>query len=293
MFIEQLKSFERSKFIYYVPMLVLIGAMFIPQFFSDAQSTQVIIEKLIATVGKNVAFVSLVIPLSILCIVLLLWVKFFHKQTITSLTTGRSKINWNRILFSFGLWSFIIISGTAITYFSEPERYSLIFDPLKFSIFFVLACLLLPLQTSFEEYFFRGYLMQGIGLAIGNKWFPLIATSVLFGLVHISNPEVGQIGMVMMFYYIGTGLLLGIFTLMDDGLELALGFHAANNLVGALLVTSDWSALQTNSVFKDLSNQISVAEFVIPLLVVYPILIIVFAKKYGWTNWKEKLFGSV
>jgi hypothetical protein len=25
---------------------------------------------------------------------------------------------------------------------------------------------------------------------------------------------------------------------MDDGLELALGFHAANNLIGALLVTS-------------------------------------------------------
>jgi hypothetical protein len=35
----------------------------------------------------------------------------------------------------------------------------------------------------------------------------------------------------MFVYYIGTGLFLGI-TLMDEGMELALGFHAANNLVG-------------------------------------------------------------
>jgi hypothetical protein len=35
----------------------------------------------------------------------------------------------------------------------------------------------------------------------------------------------------MFVYYIGTGLFLGILTLMDEGMELALGFHA-NNLVG-------------------------------------------------------------
>ena len=33
-----------------------------------------------------------------------------------------------------------------------------------------------------------------------------------------------------MIYYIGTGFLFGIMTLMDEGTELALGFHAANNL---------------------------------------------------------------
>lgn len=293
MYIEQLKNFERSKFIYYVPMLVLVGALFVPQFFADAKSTQVIIDQLIDALGKNIAFVFLVIPLSILCIVLLFWVKFFHKQSITTLTTSRPKIDWSRIFFSFGIWSFFIIATTLITYFTEPDRYLLIFDPIKFSIFFILACILLPLQTSFEEYFFRGYLMQGIGLAVSNKWFPLLFTSVLFGLVHIANPEVGQMGMIMMFYYIGTGLLLGIITLMDEGLEVALGFHAANNLVGALLVTSDWSALQTNAIFKDVSTTISVTEFVIPLLVIYPILLIIFAKKYGWTNWKQKLFGKI
>jgi hypothetical protein len=34
----------------------------------------------------------------------------------------------------------------------------------------------------------------------------------------------------MFVYYIGTGLFLDID--IDEGMELALGFHAANNLVG-------------------------------------------------------------
>ena len=93
--------------------------------------------------------------------------------------------------------------------------------------------------------------MQGVGVMTRNRWAPLLFTSVVFGGLHFLNPEVGKIGNVIMFYYIGTALFLGIITLMDDGLELALGFHAGNNLVGALLVTADWTAFRTNSILKD------------------------------------------
>ena len=85
--------------------------------------------------------------------------------------------------------------------------------------------------------------MQGLGLVMRNAWFPLLFTSITFGLMHIANPEVEKLGYSLLIYYIGTGLFLGITTLMDDGLELALGFHTANNLFTALLVTSDWTVL--------------------------------------------------
>ena len=74
-------------------------------------------------------------------------------------------------------------------------------------------------------------------------------TSILFGVFHSANPEVSEMGYSLMVFYIGTGLLLGIMTLMDDGIELALGFHFGNNLLAATLVTSDWSALQTDAAF--------------------------------------------
>ena len=163
----------------------------------------------------------------------------------------------------------------------------------KFFIFLILAIILVPMQTSFEEYLFRAHMMQGIGLATNSRLIPLIFTSVLFGLMHIANPEVGKIGYIIMVYYIGTGFFLGIMTLMDEGLELALGFHAANNLVGALLLTADWTAFQTNSIFKDLSEPSAGFDVLTPVFVIFPILLFIFSKVYNWKNWKEKLTGKL
>ena len=180
--------------------------------------------------------------------------KFLHKMTITQLTTSRPKIDWKRFWVIFFAWGIISSGLVLIDYFVSPEHYVLNFDLNKFLILSVIAIALVPLQTSCEEYFFRGYLMQGIGVVAKNRWLPLIVTSVIFGMLHIANPEVDQLGYGIMVYYIGTGLFLGIMTLMDEGLELALGFHAANNLFTALLVTADWTAFQTHSILKDTSD---------------------------------------
>ncbi|WP_417195656.1 CPBP family intramembrane glutamic endopeptidase [Bizionia sp.] len=221
--------------------------------------------------------------------------KYLHKQSIVSLTTARDKIDWKRFWFAFILWGFVSTSFIFLDYFLSPEDYVLNFKLVPFIILCVIAIALIPLQTSFEEYLFRGYLMQGMGVITKNKWVPLLTTSVVFGLLHIANPEVKQLGYIVMVYYIGTGLFLGISTLMDEGLELALGFHAANNLFTALLVTADWTALQTHSVFKDTSlpGAAGFMDVFMPVFVIFPVVLFVFSKKYNWNNWKEKLFGTV
>jgi len=125
---------------------------------------------------------------------------------------------------------------------------------------------------------------------------PLCITSILFGVFHSANPEVGEMGYMIMIFYIGTGLLLGIMTLMDDGLELALGFHLGNNLLAATLVTSDWSALQTDAAFKFTATQAgtsTIIDVILPVLVLYPIILLILSKKYNWNNWSQKLFGKV
>ena len=152
---------------------------------------------------------------------------------------------------------------------------------------------MIPLQTSFEEYLFRGYLMQGIGVLAKNRWLPLVITSVIFGALHFFNPEVDKIGNIIMVYYIGTGFFLGIMTLMDEGMELALGFHAGNNLVTALLVTADWTVFQTNSVLKDVSDPSAGLDILAPVLIVYPIFLGIMAWRYKWKGWGSKLFGKV
>ena len=224
---------------------------------------------------------------------LVLVVKYFHKQTLLELTTSRNKVDWSRVFFSFGLWSVFTIISTLVAYYYNPGELVWNFKPIPFAVLFVIATLLIPIQTSTEELVFRGYLMQGFANLAKNKWFPLLMTSIIFGTMHILNPEVDKMGYLILVYYIGTGLFLGIITLMDEGMELSLGFHAANNLVTALLVTSDWTALRTNSVFKDTSTPGGMMEIFIPVLVIYPILLFVFSKKYQWINWKEKLTGKI
>ncbi|GAA4277466.1 CPBP family intramembrane glutamic endopeptidase [Aquimarina mytili] len=253
-----------------------------------------IIEQQIRSKGKNQFFAESMIIFVFLLAGLFFWVKYVHKQSILSLTTSRNKIDWGRFFFTFFLMASFIIISTLIVYFTSPGDYQINFKPVPFLILAIIAIVLIPIQTSFEEYMFRGYLMQGLGLAVKNKWFPLILTSVLFGVMHASNPEVEKIGPILMIYYIGTGLFLGVMTLMDEGLELSLGFHAANNLVTVLLVTADWTALQTDSIFIDVSDPGTGSyEIFIPILIIFPLFLFILSKKYKWTGWKDKLFGHI
>jgi membrane protease YdiL (CAAX protease family) len=218
-------------------------------------------------------------------------VKKFHNQDFKDIITSRKKIDWKRFFIAFSIWAIISTSLILVSYFSGDSEIELQFNLIPFVILCVIAVLLIPIQTSTEELVFRGYLMQGFYNLSRNKWFPLIMTSVIFGTMHILNPEVSEMGYIVLVYYIGTGFFLGIITLMDEGTELALGFHAANNLISALLITSDYSVLRTNAIFKDLSKPEVGYEIFMPILF-YVILLIFFSKIYKWTNWKEKLIGS-
>lgn len=268
---------------------------FIAYLFSTPEDLQMSYD-LMKSWGSNISLIvnlGLFVPLILL---LFVFVKYVHERSILSLTTSRPKVDFKRIFFSFSLIVTFTIVTFAIGYYYDSSDIVFQFNPQKFAILFLICIVLFPFQIGLEEYLFRGYLMQHIGVIAKNRWFPLILTSVLFGIMHSANPEVAEIGYFkMMIFYVGTGLLLGIMTLMDEGLELALGFHLGNNLLAALLITSDWSALQTDAMFKNTAEQgiASVAEIIAPVFIVYPILLLILSKKYGWTNWKERLFGKV
>ncbi|MFC7772824.1 CPBP family intramembrane glutamic endopeptidase [Flavobacterium sp. GCM10027622] len=295
MFIDQFNT-PKFKFFLYLPFPLLFFGLMIINFLAikllNLDVNQIIQDEINRN-GVNSFFIDSMVPFLVGLILLFLWVKYIQKETLVRFTTSRSKIDWKRFFFAFSIWGTFQIVITLISYFLSPEDYVLNFDLSKFIVFFALAVVLIPFQTSFEEYLFRGHLMQGLGVVTKNRWFPLLFTSIAFGLMHISNPEIDKLGYIVLVYYIGTGFFLGIITLMDEGLELALGFHLANNLVMALLVTANWTAFQTHSVFKDISEPSAGFEVVMPVLIIFPLLLFVFAKKYGWNNWKEKLTGKV
>jgi membrane protease YdiL (CAAX protease family) len=247
-------------------------------------------------IPNNIALVMNLLPFAFLLGLLFVMVYFIHRRSILSLTTSRLKVDYKRILFSFLLIVILTLISFGFSYYTDSKNIVWNFHPLKFTILFVLSLLLFPFQIGFEEYLFRGYLMQQMGILAKNRWLPLVITSVVFGVFHSANPEVAEMGYGVMTFYIGTGLLLGIMTLMDEGLELSLGFHLGNNLMAAILITSDFSALQTDAIFRYSGKENtadSLTEMVITMLITYPIILFILAKKYHWTHWKEKLTGKL
>jgi membrane protease YdiL (CAAX protease family) len=249
--------------------------------------------KLMTILDSNLTLFLMLLSFAVGLAALLFMIKYLHKQPLIEATTTRKKIDWGRFWFGFGLIAITTIILTGIDFYSNPQDYEVQFQLWPFLVLALIVITFIPLQTSMEEYVFRGYLMQGIGVLAKNKWLPLVLTSVTFGLLHLANPEVEKLGNIIMVYYIGTGFLLGIMTLMDEGIELALGFHAGNNMIAALLVTADWTVFSTNSILKDISEPEVGIDIIIPVLILYPIFLFILARKYKWTNWTEKLFGKV
>lgn len=243
--------------------------------------------------SKNVTFFFLLVAFAIGFFGLWFVVKFIHEQKFLEVLTTRKSFDWRRFFVAFGLISILITGSTLLDNYVNPQDYIFNFDLVPFLILAIIGIILVPIQTSFEEVYIRGYLLQGLGVLFKNRAVPFIVTSVGFGLLHFFNPEVDKIGNIIMVSYIGTGFLLAIFALMDEGLELSMGFHAGNNLITALLVTADWTAFQTESILVYTGEPSPDVDVLFPVFVIYPIFIFILAKIYHWKNWKQKLLGKV
>lgn len=220
-------------------------------------------------------------------------VKYLHNRSFKSVITAREKVDWKRIFFGFVLiFGLQIISVLFMIYGGESEL-EWNFKLFPFLILVVISFLLFPFQTGSEELIFRGYLLQGTGVLTKSRLVALLLTSIVFGLIHGVNPEVAALGWSVMIFYIGTGLLYGISTLMDDGMELALGMHAANNISASIFVSASWTVMQTDAIYIDHAEPSAGLEMYLPVFVIYPIILLIFSKKYNWTDWKKKLAGNI
>lgn len=226
-------------------------------------------------IDSNFGFILMLLTFVGALFALYIMVTKVHKKQFMHLIKPEGSLDWSKLLFCFSLWIGLTLVFEMGLHFLGHNEYSFHFDLWQFIPLLLISLLILPLQTSFEELFFRGYYLQGLGLVFHNKWMPLIITSVLFGMVHSFNPEVTQYGFWnMQIYYISVGLFLGIMTILDDSLEIALGIHAATNFYGACLVGYEGSAIQTASIFKssDLDTTIMTAGFFILALIFFVII---------------------
>ncbi len=229
---------------------------------------------------QNLTLFLLILTFAGGLLALMIGVKWIHNQPLLTLITP-GKIDWKKLFFSAGLWFGLTLLVELVLYLLAPMDYRWTFRPESFFPLMIVAMLFLPIQTTFEEVLFRGYLMQHIGLLLNNKLAALLITAIIFGLMHLANPEVKAFGLTrMMIYYIGFGVFLGLCTLLDNRLEIALGLHASTNIYGAMMVTFEESALQTPALIT--VDNLDIQGMLIMFFLVAFIFFIYLARCYRW-----------
>ena len=185
--------------------------------------------------------------------------KFLHQRSIKSLHTAASKIRWNRGLQAFFVTWIVLGLFTTILHFTGISSVKSNIGAERFIAYSLICILFLPLQSATEEIIFRGYLNQGIHHLLKNKWVTFAITSFLFMAMHLANPEAvagKESGMhvLTMSHYFLFGFFACLMVWMDDGLESAIGFHAANNTFAGIFVNYEGSVIPTPSLFIAKSN---------------------------------------
>lgn len=201
----------------------------------------------------------------------LLAVRFIHARSLKTLVTGESHIRWGRVFAGAAGWLLIAALISTIESLLYPGRYVLTLQPVTLAIYAILALILIPLQTSAEEFFFRGYLLQWMGLRLKNTWLLSLLNGVLFFLPHTANPEMAANSVLIGLGYFVMGFFLTLITLRDNGIELALGMHAANNLFAALFANYTVTALPSPSLFtvQTLDPVYSLISLIVGTIVFY------------------------
>lgn len=237
----------------------------------------------ISGIDKNFILLALFGIFVLASIAFLISIKKIHHKTLTSVLTGYDKFRFNRFWFAFAIWSVLVGIATLVEYLLNPQAFTFSFDLSGFLIGLILLVVFMPIQSGFEEVFFRGYLMQGLSLITKNGILPLIITSLLFGAAHMSNPEAKEYGWALMLtYYVFFALFMGAITLIDEGLEIAIGIHTANNIMASILVSSDHSVIKTYSILEEKTTAVG-ADILIWFICAL-IATVVFKFKYRWNN---------
>jgi membrane protease YdiL (CAAX protease family) len=232
-----------------------------------------------AGVGSNAMLALMLFPFIAGLAAFILLLKPLHSRKFLQVINGSGSFRWNRFLVSMAVWMVLSMIYLFIYLKAQPANFTLNNTGRSLIPLILISFALIPFQAAFEEILFRGYLMQGFTALYRWRWFPLVATSVLFGLMHSINPEVKEYGFFTMIpQYIVFGLIFGSVAILDDGIEAAIGAHAGNNVFLCIMLTTKSSALQTEAVYTQVTVYpwLEFAGLVISGLVFIGILALVF-----------------
>jgi membrane protease YdiL (CAAX protease family) len=201
--------------------------------------------------GSNTVLIFMLFPFIIGLVTFIILIRPLNGRNLKTVINGTKSFRWNRFFISGLVWIIISAIYLFVNLKVDPSNFTLNNVAGTIIPLILISVLLIPFQAAFEEILFRGYLMQGFTVLFKNRLLPLIMTSVMFGLIHSLNPEVKDFGFfTMMPQYVLFGIIFGVISILDDGIEAAMAAHAANNAFLCIMVHNESSVLQTSALYE-------------------------------------------
>jgi uncharacterized protein len=142
---------------------------------------------------------------------------------------------WRWSAFGAGalIWLVFIAVGSAADWLMQPRAFSVTLSSATATLAGIsLVCL--GIQTFSEEFVFRGWLTQGWLLATKNPIVTALLSGLMFGSVHLPNPN----GLLSAASATTFGFATTLIAIRTGSLAFGYGMHLANNLWGAVVVVS-------------------------------------------------------
>lgn len=169
--------------------------------------------------------------------------RFIHGREFRSLISTHKIPRLGRFAEGFVVFFLLTILELFVSYLSDPGNFAYVFNFSKFLPYLPVLIITFFIQAPTEELFFRGYGLQFWRKYTKNPIVLIIVTSVIFALFHSANPETSGDWFIYLLSICSYGILFAAITLRENGLEVSMGAHVANNL-SSILVNYKGSALE-------------------------------------------------
>jgi membrane protease YdiL (CAAX protease family) len=181
-----------------------------------------------------------------------------------------------RVWWGFFSWLLVMLGPSIALLFVFPadNGYEWNFQAAAFIPFAIITLLLIPVQTTAEEVFFRGWLMQWFSQRFSSIWILSALSGIAFALPHMANPEALSQPVLAFVTYASVGFVLGWVTVRDRSLEIAIGAHAAHNLFLSLVAGYEGGALPAEALFVTDSAELGIGNIVFTAVLI-PVFIVV------------------
>ncbi len=260
----------------------LILALFIIIYFLSSNFLEFNLNFSLLEIQSNSLFILIMVAIYYILSYLLFYICFIvlHHRKFISLINIMDSVRWRNILKGLILWMIILLIFILPTLIFAPNEYRFTFNPQNYLILLLLSLITFPIQASFEEIFFRGYLLQAFGRISKKPLVPLILSSLFFGLLHYFNSSDPSTSFFIVGYTFILGMMLGVIVLGENGIETAIGVHISNNMFVSLFFNSSDSGLgDLPSLFTSTTTDLTSS---IPFIIIAALLMI------GILFWNKK-----